>query len=390
MSDNQVVETVKELKKYIEESTCKEKCDWQKIVDCKKRLDAINFEGLYSRTYFDNDLGIFLPNVRGRNCARLVPLDGNQISSNNPVAKAFSGATECLQQSKDPELRLGTVSNGVHATELIGWFFTPEMLQEIHWNTKRVMVVFEAPSKNLDCSHGLSPIHECTNKEYKDTCIRNYVKENKERHFSLEENLTEYWWRLDSKRLRNAVDAVDKKEVKCNKQEGCRNCFDCFRKQSYTGFLLALIAHFGLANLYTTNYCRFELFEAGEMSGDREKFLGWKKTVDAVNGKLFAIEEQLFKREYKDFQPEIILATANPYYRLTGENSPIKEKDRVIKIIHPASRYPGNFRLCYNMCALTKELQQKNIIDGDCADTMFKAYRDMKTEVDTEDQNSNS
>lgn len=389
---------VEELKKQLEK-----KGQWQAITDVKGELDKINFEGLYNKQVCYNDnLKMYLPMMKtpNKNWSVLEPMDN--VDGNNEVAKLYNSISK--PSNEYPHIHLGTVSNGVHATELIERYFTPTMVQNIdYWNTKKVMVVYEAPANNLDCSHAL--MNKCDNVEKNEKekdeflkIVNSYIKEKKGKHpISLTDNLTSRWWRLDEPLLRQKSE----KEVSCEKDQSrsCHECFKCFSNKSYTGFLLALISHFGLANMYTTNYCRIELFEEKENKKNKEGFVSWDKTLNDCKG-VFIAEEKLFLEEYKHFEPDIVLATSNPYYRLLyldGKGKKIKpddedsykimqeiKKDRkekeephIIKIPHPASRYPYDFRLCYNMCMITRELEKIKAITKERADEIFNHFREM-------------
>lgn len=395
--------------------------EWEdNIKTVKSSLDQINFEGLYSKEVcYDYELGMYLPKMRTKkkNWSVLEPLKESEIVTNGQkVVKLYNDVSSILQTLPiNEKIYPGTVSNGVHATELIERYFTATMVQSIdYWNTKKVMVVYEAPANNLDCCHAL--MNKCENVEKNEKeeideflkIVNNYIEEKKDdQPISLTDNLTNRWWRLDEQLLRQKNNDEqllqhNNNVLQCNPTTSCifntigKPCYKCFNSKSYTGFLLALISHFGLANLYTTNYCRIELFEIDEKNGNKESFLNWDETLNLKNGKkVFMKEENLFLDEYEQFMPDIVLASSNPYNRLQYLINGKKKrndhdsydrmqriisntiKPRIIKMIHPASRYPYDFRLCYNMCMITRELEKIKAITKERADEIFNHFREM-------------
>lgn len=343
--------------------------EWETIVKTKEKLDQINFVGLYRQDEcYDADLKMYLPRrrTRNKNWSILEPLDA--IDSKTDVAQMYDKASKHLPLNKN--IQLGTVSNGVHATELIERYFTPDMVRSIdYWCTKKVMVVYEAPANNLDCCHAL--MNECDNakKNAVPQLIKKYIEENHDKARPLKDNLTNRWWRLDEPLLRQCIND----DAKCEINKQCHACYECFMNKSYTGFLLALISCFGLANLYTTNYCRIELYDYSE---EKESYLGWGETLEHCND-VFNAEEELFIKEYTEYSPDVILATANPYNWMTQGNNTKVDSSKIIKIIHPASRYPRSLRFCYNMCTITSELEEYKVIGHERANVVFQQFRNI-------------
>lgn len=330
----------------------------------KKKMDEINYGGLY-KEYSEEEL-FFRDTVNtedGKDFVELEPKEEKDIDKKSIVNTCYQELDATVHkvntkaQEKDPnapKVNIGVISNGVHGLDLINRYFSPEDIKDIKWSDKRVMLVYEAPSNNLNWSYAYK----------KRNCSDVSKLLNNFDDIKFREKLTRNWWRLDS----NPFD------LKSNKSA----IFESLKGKEYCSLPWFLIKYFGISNLYITNLCRYELFKIGtsNKAGKEEQYLKWqeicKKQEGAENKSYIDIVyDGLFQAEYAAFPPDVILATANPYIYLSG----IAEyKDKIIKIIHPANQtISAEHRLVCNTCYIAKELCSKGII-GNEWDEVIKEY----------------
>ena len=327
------------LKKIIGEDT------YKKIRNDKLKLDKINYKGLYSG-YKENEL--FLPEENNN----LEPED--TADKDSPVSKAYHAIQETLDdynKSLDEKIKIGVISNGVHAFDFLNKIEDSDIdsAQKINWQSAKIMVVYEAPSNNLNCSFGFKKYNSenwcnINNKEK----IKEYIEKKYIEKLDIKDCLTAHWWRVDDSDLDLSF-------------SNNNDILKYFYQKEYSNFLFSLIKKFGLANVYATNLCRFELFSSSE---GNEQFLNWAKT-SAINNRdiLDICFNEIFKKELEEFEPDLILATANPYKYLTGK-SDFKYKEKCVKIIHPANPYVTNIsRLYTNYCIIASALIKNKIVE---------------------------
>ena len=127
--------------------------------------------------------------------------------------------------------------------------------------------------------------------------------------------------------------------------------------------------NFRILNVYTTNLCRFEFFEGDYGKGAEERFCNWHEIPDECKNECY---KTIFCEELRQFEPDIILTTSNPYDFLRAIP---QTKDKLHKILHPANpSISGNHRQCCNICDITKALYKAGIIDADRAKKYFETY----------------
>lgn len=347
------------------------------LLDRKADLDEINYKGIYDDTGFQRVKGsekkLYLPKFNEN--IGYVPLEPREaISDDSQIVKAFKKLQENLQKNGE-EQEIGVISNGVHSIDLLMRYFSREEIEEIDTTGqqhKRVMIIYEAPAKNLYATAAYRNYSKAKNQEEpnnREPSVKDYLK-NKIRRGEIRDCLTGVWWRMD----------LDEKAVKEAKEKNTG--FTAMKK--YAEFLIDFIRVFGILDLYTTNLFRYEIFES-----DDEKFLGWDEVskLTAENKSLVdSAFDKIVIEEIKAYEPNVILATSKPYnylwYKKFGSTKqnmkvePVLELENIplFKIPHPASMLATEFRECANICSVAKELYKSDVITLEKASNIIKEY----------------
>ena len=332
------------------------------VFKSKQAMDKINYQGLYEDYAAEK---LMLPNAPDEDgVVWLKPCE----SPSGFVAQKTNTIKQLLDDKKDEKIHIGVISNGVHGIDFAERYLS-DIIGSIEWKTdKKIMLVYEAPYNNLNCSYGFRMYQ----KENNEATISDYL--NTSYSASTEKCLSSVWWRLDDAEIGEKVD-VD-------------NPIRLLAAGRYTSLPLFLIRHCGLINLYMTNLCRYELFEKNK---GNEKVLTWR---DACQRAEYAIIEsaKLFKKEVESFKPDVIFSTANPYnYIWTLQQNKNKKKDYlayytidilgdnntipVYKVLHPANPHISSaHRLTVDLCQTIKALVDLNIIESAKAIELFEHY----------------
>lgn len=342
--------------------------DWKSIAEAayksKKATDEINYKDLY--TVYNNG-GLTLPHKGELDTVWLEPCD----SPSGIVADTMHKIERTLQDN----IQIGVISNGVHGIDLAERYMTEEEIAAMKndWSDKRVMLVYEAPSSNLDCSYGILQ--------------GNHTKVDTVQHFdpSVRNCLTQVWWRLDERKI----------------QPSYTNPADLLWQNLYTSFPMFLVRYCGIINLYITNLCRFELYKG--FGNKKENVLTWEPACKEAPEAIDIAAKDLFMEEVKEFKPDVILTTSNPYNYLwnnlckgLGDATPKKEQlpradhgmyytitldgyDHtalpIWKILHPANtRIAKGPRLATDFCQTLKALVQAEVISHEKAMELFNDY----------------
>ena len=342
--------------------------NWETIskaaYDTKRDTDKINYENLY--TEYSKD-GLTLVHKGELDTVWLKPCD----SPSGIVADTMHKIERTLQDN----IKIGVISNGVHGIDLAERYIPEEEIAAMknNWADKRVMLVYEAPSSNLDCSFGILQ--------------GNHTKVDTVQHFdpSVRNCLTQVWWRLDEEKVKPEY----------------ANPAGLLAQNLYVSLPLFLVRYCGIINLYITNLCRFELYKG--FGNKKENVLTWEPACKEAPEAIDIAAKDLFMEEVKTFKPDVILTTSNPYNYLwnnlckgLGDATPKKEQlpradhgmyytitldgyDHtalpVWKILHPANtRIASGHRLATDFCQTLKALVQAGIISREKAMDLFSDY----------------
>ena len=329
----------------------------------KQATDKINFNHIYGKT--DNEL--VLPSNDRTKFALIKPNLCEHEKSD--VYKTYREIEEYLAEVK-PDVKIGTISHGTHSIDYFTHYFSPNMIDNRKWISNKVMFVFEAPASNLGASYGFVEKYKCFDSDWKKR------EELKKKHIEEFISETETW---DEKtRFKNLLschrwwlDRTEETEEKSINWDD--NIVRHLQEKEYCYSITALMKIFGLAHVYATNLMRFELYSGFEKGS--EISLNWGKAMGFRKGKkdetvIDKAYKNLFLKEVGAFQPEVILATANPYNYIFGlvKDNYLEidgKKIPIYKILHPANQYiTKEYRFCLNVCNVAKILKRTGLIDN--------------------------
>ena len=366
-------------------------CNWEEIknlltakglkVDVlektKKETDQINFTGIYKCT---ENQELFLPSAHIQSDVIDCLIPDDVINQDGPVYNAFKNIQKILadynQTPKEKKHYIGTISNGSHSLDFMKYYFPLEEIQKTEWIScdKKVMFLFEAPANNLDASCGYqgSPRGSSTfNYNNYLRMIKQFGKNDQAKFMDTNVSLADFtkrlssvrWW-IDGKNMETSSTA----NIEWWNDTGLEKCMSM--SKMYGHFIAAAMRIFGLSNIYATNLMRFELFEEGIK---KEQSLNWAKASDIPGNPIRESYQNIFLKELNAFQPDVILATANPYYYMIYNNKDYAEK--TFKILHPANyNISKNNRHCINICYIAKALHTTHVLSVEQAEKIIKDY----------------
>ena len=268
-------------------------------------------------------------------------------SMSGAISDEFKEVREKLKKinkgkAEQEKCYMGAISVGAHSIDYskVFGFTIPKA-----WNKTPVMFVFENPSNNLDA---------CFVKDMDDAKAANNSEE------------LEKWNKLLCKVIWHADYGIQGyKEHKSEYGGGEFRHFD--EPKMYSQLLLSIILEFKLANFYTTNMFRYEIFN--DVDGE-EKFLNLDK-ISGLTGKdektLFSLDNDnnSFVKELDKFEPKLIFTTSKPFYYLSKymENKDKYKDIELVKLPHPAHPSLNNtHRFCMNAMSIINGLQKAGVI----------------------------
>ena len=297
-----------------------------KIEDIKKKLDYINYgvkanQDIYKRYDFVNN--IFT----------------KQYPMSSLVKEEFESIKNIVEKNSK-NTYMGTISNGAHSidySKIFGFNITKS------WRIAPVMFVFENPSNNIDAS---------------------FIKDAKSAKKLKDKDIDEQLKNLQCDRVWHAdygIDAYKNKEKDDIYGNGRFTHFEHYKM--YSQLLLSIILEFKLANFYTCNMFRYEIFEYKK----KEKYLNLFEVNDLLGNERdvafnFDSEKCSFARELKILKPRIIFATYKPHNFLIDY---CDENDIVlVKVPHPTQRLTNRERFFRNFTRITLGLYEAGIISA--------------------------
>ena len=317
--------------------------------DSRKTMNEFNFKGLYE--CYDEKQERYHKFEENVSNAKLNVL--KNFTEPNLIMEKYEELRKIL---KNYSLEAGIISNGNHGLDLLD-IYKKIMNTEIdftNWNETPVMFVYDSPADHLQDEKFI--YGKEVEKPYKAEELRNH-KRNKEENIDSKFYLSTHLWREKD---------INRFQEEYKKSEDVLQ-YAFFDQKAYGEFIVSLMLNFQLNNVYVTNLFRYQITSAtknyyslGQMRDIIKKEKGKADFVKTVF-------KEVFLKEVKKFQPEVIIATGSVYNYLKENEILIKKiksngKIELIRTIHPAFRLKNDDRMCLNMCKLAKDLYTADVI----------------------------
>lgn len=340
--------------------------------DMKSRLDLFN----YGRSI--NDL---IDRYNLQSATNLKPYTPNEIIRDE--FKYVLNTVNELNEKNGFNWHLGTVSSGAHTGNFISSYGLKSYGLNIcekdldGWNPGHVMFVYECPGNNLDACMAA--------KNHDREKLINYL-------LNLENNND-----IDS--LFNDLCCKTLWHADCGKTQyfgaeiGNGNFLEFGESKKYSEFLLQLIMGFKLANFYTTNLFRYEVYTTDDNGKEESLNLNkilWPKGKDTTYFEKLSIlnpNMTVFKKELEIVKPDIIFATSNVHWNIYQffKCNPDLVMPKIVKVPHPASYLSSKDRYLENTFRIIKGLGEAKVITEEFAyEKIEQAYDGINLEKDVE------
>lgn len=242
---------------------------------------------------------------------------------------------------------IGAISSGTHSIDYANIYGFD--INDNEWNEKPVMFVFENPSNNVNACFAGDPEEaiKCQNS-----------------------NDDEDWKQLLSKYIWHADYGYE--DYKNHSGEYGNEQFRFFESMGkYSELLLSIILEFKLANFYTTNIFRYEIFTQTDKKDEAYCNIDYVKKEILKEEFDICGSDTSFMKELNAFKPEIIFATSKPYGYLKDYCK--KKNKTIVKVPHPSGQFAKENRFICNAMAIINGLHKAGIIGDDIRDKKIKA-----------------
>lgn len=234
---------------------------------------------------------------------------------------------------------IGAISSGTHSIDYANIYGFD--INDDEWNRTPVMFVFENPSNNVDACFAGNPEEaiKCQNS-----------------------NDDEDWKQLLSKYIWHADYGYE--DYKKHSGEYGNGKFRFFESMGkYSELLLSIILEFKLANFYTTNIFRYEIFTQTDKKD--EAYCNIDSVKKDILKEEFDIcgDDSSFMKELDVFDPSIIFATSKPYGYLKDYCK--EENKTIVKVPHPSGQFAKENRFICNAMAIINGLHKAGVIGDD-------------------------
>lgn len=259
----------------------------------------------------------------------------NSYKFSEQVEKDIDKIKKCIKNNN--QLHIGVISAGTHTLDYQKVFdFKPDE----NWSKEPVMFVYECPANNMKSSfYGKNDIKEISEKDVSEDLLCNCL------------------WHL-------------------NPEVNIQEDFKFFGNKKYSEFILSVIKTFKLANFYTTNFFRYEIYEVNNKNN--ETALNFGKIQDIMENDNMLTES--FKAEINAFRPKVIFATSNPYNWLKNnwdKSEYAGDMPLIIKVPHPANRDSNTDRFLKNAFAIKAGLDMAGIKNSIQSEKIFDVYKEL-------------
>lgn len=266
---------------------------------------------------------------------------------------------------------VGVISTGTHTRDYVNYYNISSDFE--NWADEAVMYVYECPADNSALSFAnksSSSEKNCYNRNknhYARVACESFINSKAE----FKDHLCRCLWHVDNE---EDPDSLKVTEI------GGFNKFNYFDKNKVYGrFMISIIEEFKLANFYTTNMFRYEIFKS---DNNQEKALNLREIIQCLenreNEDITPDKEYLgvFIEELKALKPKVIFATSNPYGILQKWMEreladdvlrEILQNAVLIKVPHTANRDNNSERYLKNAVNIILGLNKGEVIESDFA-----------------------